>query len=138
MFILLFFVRLVIFMCQITNAYTPVDMILKVGCAILLRAISIHLFTFLLSFPGRLGAYALPCHIISFCMECMCVACFLLADGQKVHTLEGDERWRVIAKRGYGQRKECPPMAKNYAMTAIRRSLEVDQHLRCAQPPRPS
>lgn len=66
MFILLFFVRLVIFMCQITNAYTPVDMILKVECAILLRAISIHLFTFLLSFPGRYrgSSLALSYHIL--------------------------------------------------------------------------
>ena len=111
MFILLFFVRLVIFMCQITNAYTPVDMILKVGCAILLRAISIHLFTFLLSFPGRLGAHALPCHTISSCMECMCVACFLLADGRKVPHPGGDERWRVIAERGSGHRDGQPPTA---------------------------
>ena len=96
MFILLFFVRLVIFMCQITNAYTLVDMILKVGCAILLRAISIHLFTFLLSFPGRLGAHALPCHIISSFMECMCVACFSLADGHKVPHPGGGECLLVV------------------------------------------
>lgn len=53
-------------MCQITNAYTPVDMILKVGCVILLRAISIHLFTFLLSFPGRYrcSSLALSYHIL--------------------------------------------------------------------------
>ena len=29
-----------------------------------------------------------------------------------------------VPKRGYGQRKGGSPMAKNYAMTAIRRSLE--------------
>lgn len=77
-------------MCQITNAYTPVDMILKVGCAILLRAISIHLFTFLLSFPGRLGAHALPCHIISSCMECMCVAFFACRWPQGAAPWRGD------------------------------------------------
>ena len=46
-----------------------------------------------------------------------------VAYGQEGHTLEGDERWRVIAKRGYGQRKGGSPMAKNYAITAIRQSL---------------
>ena len=46
-----------------------------------------------------------------------------VADGQEGRALEGDERWRVIAKRGYGQRKGGSPMAKNYAITAIRQSL---------------
>ena len=32
-----------------------------------------------------------------------------------------------VHKRGYGQRKGGPPMAKNYAITAIRRSL-VEAH----------
>ena len=52
---------------------------------------------------------------------------FLLADGHKVPHPGGDERRRVIAERGYGQRKGDPPMAKNYVMTAIRRSL-VEAH----------